>query len=109
MFLLIWGWRAKWLPLGLSQTLDCVTCERPRPFQLVLQYRIFHLYWIIRAVTSRRYVRMCTVCSRGPEVDRAYAESGLGGDPVPVGDRYGLLAAGVLVGFVALAAALGLI
>jgi hypothetical protein len=56
------------------------TCERPRPFQLVLHYRIFHLYWILRAVTSRRYVRMCTVCSRGPEVDRAYAESGLGGD-----------------------------
>ena len=109
MFLLIWGWRSKILSLGPTGTWACGPCERPRPFELVLHYRIFHFYWILRAVTSRRYLQMCTVCSRGPEVDQSYALTGRDGDPVPAIDRYGLLVAGVVVGLVGLAAVLGLL
>jgi hypothetical protein len=109
VFIFIWGWRSKILALGPAGTLACGPCERPRPFQLVLQYRYFHLYWLLRAVTKRHYLQLCTICSRGPEMDRMQIETRLGGDPVPALDRYGLYAGLAVVGLIISAAALGLI
>jgi hypothetical protein len=95
--MIIWGSRGKSLDLGFVGTEHCVTCEKPRPFHLYLQYRYGHLYWIFRAVTRKEYLKACEVCHRGVKLDTKQTEATFQKHPIPFVDRFGLLLVGVAV------------
>jgi len=94
--MIIWGSRGRTLKLGSAGSESCSTCEQSRNFNLYLDYRYGHLYWIIRVVTQRQYYRMCEICRHGSMLDRKEVEARLGTDPIPAFDRYGLAVAGAV-------------
>jgi hypothetical protein len=102
--MLIWGSRSKNVELGVVATQPCGTCEKERPFKLVLDYRYGHLWYLFRLVLEKNYAIVCEVCRRGWRVDAAKAEAGLGRNPIPFATRWSWAA---LVGLVALCLAGG--
>jgi len=95
--MLIWGSGGKQVDLGVLEQRECGTCEKSRPFKLTLIYKYFHLYWIFKCVTEKKYWLMCEICSRGWELDRKKVEENLTKSPIPISDRYGLAVFGLLI------------
>jgi hypothetical protein len=94
----IWGHGTKTMNLGSVGVESCATCERPRNFNLILQYRYFHAYWIFKAVTKKSYLKLCEICSRGWELDEKKVASVLQRAPsIPFMDRFGCLIAFLIV------------
>jgi hypothetical protein len=44
--MIVWGSGGDALNLGTLQTKRCDVCEKERPFNVILQYRYWGLYWI---------------------------------------------------------------
>ena len=100
--MIVWGSAGDVLNLGPRESKECATCERSRPFDLMLQYRYGGLYWVFNFVMERKYMLLCSVCGRGWALDQRQIEKEVGAVPIPFMRRYGLamLAATVcLVGF----------
>src|SRR5262249_20350748 len=104
--MIIWGSRGKALDLGVIGTEDCATCEKPRPFHLYLQYRYAHVYWIFKAITEKKYLKLCEICQRGWELDKKKTEETLTNVPIPFMDRFGYLVGIAIVGVIILIAVL---
>jgi hypothetical protein len=90
--MVVWGSQGQQVNLGLLEERYCETCERQRPFMLMLAYTYFHLYWIFRCVTKRKYWMSCEVCSHGWELETKTIEAHLMKYPIPRVDRFGLAA-----------------
>lgn len=86
--MIIWGSGGKAVDLGKVKVCSCETCEKERPFHLLLQYRYVHLYWL-RWVTKKKYHLACSVCNRGWELDTKEVESKFEKSPIPFMTRYG--------------------
>ena len=103
--MIIWGSGGKSVALGSPEYRRCETCERDRQFNVVLHYRYFHLYWILRAVTEKKYYLLCEACSRGWELDKQLGEGRFSASAIPFMDRFGLLiglsAVGLLIAIAA--------
>ena len=91
MFFLIWGSRTVLLWLGFPETHDCATCKQPRQFQLALQYRLAHMYYIFGTVSQEQYLGLCTTCQHGWKVEYSQAKVLVQKDPVPFMNRWGWL------------------
>lgn len=63
--MIIWGSGGDVINLGTLETRRCEVCEKDRPFNLILQYRYWGLYWIFNFVTEKKYMLLCDVCQRG--------------------------------------------
>lgn len=101
--MIVWGSGGDVIDLGNVDTRRCQTCERDRPFTMVLQYRYWGLYWIFNFVTKKAYLLTCDVCNRGWEVEANTIERHLTAAPIPFMRRYGIVVlAGVVVGSVLL-------
>lgn len=86
--MIIWGSGGGGADLGQVELRHCETCEKERPFKLLLQYRYAHLYYL-RWVTEKHYHLACDVCRRGWELKTADVEQKLEKNPIPFMTRYG--------------------
>lgn len=69
--MLIWGSRGESKDLGQIETKPCPTCEKDRPFHLYVNYRLHHIWYLLKWVTQRQCLQLCEVCRRGAEVDKS--------------------------------------
>ena len=86
--MIIWGSGGGGADLGVAEHRACPTCERERPFKVLLQYRYAHLYYL-RWVTKKAYFLACEVCQRGFALDAKAVEAKLEKHPIPFMTRYG--------------------
>jgi len=100
MSMIIWGSGGRHVDLGSLEHAHCQTCEADRPFKLTLVYKYFHLYWVFKCVTQKKYWAACNVCNRGYELESSKVEQTLEKSPIPLTHRYGLAVLGVLVAVV---------
>jgi len=96
--MIIWGSGSGGVDLGVAEQRNCLTCEKERPFKVLLQYKYSHLYYL-RWVTKKTYHLVCDVCRRGWELKATDIEPKLKENPIPFMTRYGWA---FLVGFVAI-------
>lgn len=59
--MIIWGSGGDTVNLGTQETKYCNTCEKERPFNLILQYRYWGFYWFFNCVTQKKYLLLCDV------------------------------------------------
>ncbi|MDC8759554.1 hypothetical protein OIK44_18380 [Janthinobacterium sp. hw3] len=76
------------MDLGQVDTRACPSCEKERPFNLLLQYKYRHVYYF-RWVSKRVYHVACSVCNRGAQVDTKETQAKLEKDPIPFMTRRG--------------------
>lgn len=98
--MLIWGSKGAVADLGVQAHHHCATCERERPFKLALQYKIHHLYYLFKWVSSKQYLLVCEVCQRGSQLVAKDVESKLTKNPIPVMHRFGWVLLVALIGLV---------
>jgi hypothetical protein len=101
--MIIWGSGGESKDLGVMETRRCDTCEKDRPFKLVLQYRYGHIWYLFKWVSERKYVLQCDVCHHGWQVDTKQVESNLKTNPIPFATRYGLAFLAGVIGIAVLA------
>jgi len=81
--------------LGEITKNECPTCETERPFNLLISYRYFCLYWIFGFVTKKQYMMCCDICERGAELETNKIDPFLKehnvDNPIPFMKRYGIL------------------
>ena len=87
--MIIWGTRGETKALGKVGLQVCEICQREQPFNVMLQYRFAHLYFIFAWVTSKQYFLVCEVCQGGWELDPQQVEANLPRHPIPFYQRYG--------------------
>ena len=102
--MIVWGSGGDVINLGTPETRRCDTCERDRPFNVMLQYRYWGLYWIFNFVTEKKYMLLCSICSRGWQLETGKVEQALSSIPIPFMHRYGIL---VLIGVIAVLVIIG--
>ena len=93
--MLVWGTGGECKNLGTISHRDCETCERSRPYDLILEYRYWGMYWIFNFITGKKYWLLCDVCQRGWELHQTEVEKHFESLPIPFMQRFGLA---VLVG-----------
>lgn len=104
--MIIWGSGGDIIHFGPVKTTQCGHCNTERPFNLMLQYRYGHLYYVFGFVTKKEYVLACDTCSRGIVLDSKETESRLGKSPIPFMRRFGMvILIALIVGLVMFAAA----
>jgi hypothetical protein len=89
--MIVWGSGGDILNLGTLETSRCEVCEKDRPFNLILQYRYWGLYWIFNFVTEKKYMLLCDVCQRGWELESSKVEGVMKSVPIPFMRRFGFL------------------
>lgn len=87
--MLIWGSHGKVSDLGQVETKHCENCEKERSFKLMLHYRVSHIWYLFKWVSSKQYLMLCDVCSRGTKLDSKSVEPTLAKNPIPFSSRYG--------------------
>lgn len=96
--MIIWGSGGGSADLGVVERKSCATCEKERPFKILLQYRYAHLYYF-RWVTGRSYRLACDICHRGWDLKPKDVDPVLRKSAIPFLTRYGWT---FLAGFVGL-------
>ncbi len=89
--------------LGQRETHWCAQCGQQRRFELLLIYKCWCLYWIFGVVTSRKYLKRCSACGSGWELD-AKKVAPFVQPAIPFMQRFGLLS---LVAAIALVIGVG--
>jgi len=103
--MIVWGSGGNVVNLGTVETRPCSTCEKDRPFNLIMRYRYFGLFWIFNTITEKKYYLLCDVCNRGWELENKRVEKTLKSVPIPWMNRYGILVLlGIPVGLLAVGA-----
>ena len=102
--MIVWGKKGHVANLGPQGSRHCPVCERERPFHLMLQYTVHHIWYVFKWVSGKEYGAMCEVCQRGDRLNAKAVESKLGKSPIPFGARWGWA---FLAGMVAIAAVVG--
>lgn len=87
--MLIWGSKGEVSDLGVQCSQHCPTCERERPFKLMLQYKVHHIWYLFKWVTQKQYMLVCDVCQRGAKLDAKEVEGKLTKHPIPFLSRFG--------------------
>jgi hypothetical protein len=103
--MLIWGSKGELADLGHVETKHCETCEKERSFKLMLQYKVSHIWYLFKWVSSKQYLLLCDICHRGAKLEAKSVEPTLAKNPIPFSSRYGWT---FLVGFIALLVGFGM-
>lgn len=104
--MIVWGKKGHVADLGSQGSRHCPICEKERPFHLMLQYTVHHIWYVFKWVTGKQYGTVCEVCQRGDKLDAKAVESKLQKSPIPFGARWSWA---FLVGMIAIAAVFGAI
>jgi hypothetical protein len=94
--MLIWGSGGGAKDIKDTGTKFCPTCETARPFKLMVQYKTAHVYYC-KWVSSKQYLNICTICSRGEVCDTKETEKSLEKPVIPLWDRRGWLIPATLI------------
>lgn len=86
---IVWGGGGDSVDLGNVKRCHCATCERVRPFKVLLQYRYAHVYWIFAWVSEKKYMLVCDICHRGWALKTEEVEKSFSKHPIPFMRRYG--------------------
>jgi len=98
--MLIWGWKTHAVNLEHREYHHCATCGRTRKFQAVVQYRLFHLYWLLGFIAGKRYMMLCDVCRLGWYLDADRIEPFLEKRPIPLLHQYGLFGSVIAIAII---------
>lgn len=74
--MLVWGSGGGHAQIAEAGTGLCANCNAVRPFSFGVNYRYAHIWYIFKWITSRSYVRLCSVCEKGSKVTKAEALAG---------------------------------
>lgn len=102
--MIVWGKKGHIADLGPEGSRHCPACEKERPFRLILQYTVHHIWYLFRWVSGKQYGAVCEVCRRGDPLDAKAVESKLQKSPIPFGARWSWA---FLAGLIAIAAVFG--
>ncbi|KAF1685687.1 hypothetical protein B1992_10825 [Pseudoxanthomonas broegbernensis] len=105
--MIVWGSGGDVVQLGAAGTHDCGTCQAPREYRHLLNYRYAHIWYLFAWVTEKNYFTACAVCGRGRRHDSGSFERQLGRVPIPIHRRFGGLALLGVAAIVAVAALAG--
>ena len=101
--LYIWGSGGDRVVAASAGSRECAVCNSVQPFELVVDYRYFHVWYLLSWVTSRKHAFACTRCGNGTPAERAEYAPLLQKDPIPFLRRRGwtlpLLAAAPTLAF----------
>lgn len=101
--LYIWGSGGDRAVAASAGTRMCAICTSVQPFELVVDYRYFHFWYLLSWVTKREYAFACTRCGNATRAERAEVAPLLHKDPIPFLRRRGwtlpLLAAAPTLAF----------
>ena len=86
--MLIWGSAGESKNLGFIESGHCQTCERTKPFNLVLHYRYAHIWYIFQWVSKKQYYKLCGTCQHGFELDNKKVEAHLTQNPISLYKRF---------------------
>lgn len=101
--MLVWGSKGGVMDLGAQGNRPCAVCERERSFHLMLQYKVHHLWHVIKWVTDKQYALVCEVCHRGEKLVTQAVEAKLGKPKIPTSSgRAVLVVVATIVGLAAL-------
>ena len=72
----LFGWGHRTAQLGTAGMRHCTNCAQTRSVQTVLEYRYFHVFWIVGAILTRSYHFGCSGCgieiqARDPKLRKA--------------------------------------
>jgi hypothetical protein len=101
-----WGARSDVVHVDHLEPSHCARCGTDQPRNLYLTYRVRHLWYLFRWVSSRLYTSECSGCGQAQEVPRAEAQQGRP-DPVGFMNRFGWaigLGAILVIGVIAVVA-----
>jgi len=93
----VWGSGGDRAVAGSAGSRVCPICNSPQPFDLVVDYRYFHFWYLLSWVTSRKYAVVCARCGNGGSIDRAEARQMSQKDPIPFLRRRGWLIPAVIL------------
>jgi len=85
----IWGSGGDQAVVANAGSRPCAICNSLQPFNLVVNYRYWHFWYVLSFVTRRRYEFSCTRCGNGVVAQPAEYRSLLGKDPIPFMRRRG--------------------
>jgi hypothetical protein len=102
--MIVWGKKGHVANLGSQGSRHCPVCEKERPFHLMLQYTVHHIWYVFKWVSGKQYGTVCEVCQRGDKLDAKAVESKLEKSPIPFGARWGWA---FLAGLIAIVAVFG--
>jgi len=85
----IWGSGGDSAVAGNAGVRNCPICQSAQPFNIVVNYRYWHFWYLLSFVTRRRYSTVCTRCGNGTDAQRSDYEGKLGKDPIPFVRRRG--------------------
>ncbi|WP_028104324.1 hypothetical protein [Pseudoduganella violaceinigra] len=86
--MIIWGSKGEAVVLDAHEHKHCPTCEKERKFLLQLQYKVSHIWYIFKWVSSKQYVRVCEICLRGDRLVAKSVEERFGKPPIPFMSRW---------------------
>ena len=96
--MIIWGSGSGGGEISETEPQHCGTCEKARPFKLLVEYSYAHVYFF-RWVTRKKYHLACGICRRGVELTASEVEEKLGRNPIPFMTRFGWTIPVGLIGF----------
>jgi hypothetical protein len=88
---LIMNYGTDFAPLGTVGQIHCPTCKETQPEVAVVQYKYAGVFWLFTFVMSRKYLRICSKCKRGIEVDRSSLGALAEKNNIPFMRRFGFL------------------
>ena len=86
--MIVWGSKGEAVDLGAQESKHCPTCEKERPFHLLLQYKVRHIWYIFKWVSEKQYTLVCEVCHRGEKLVSKAVEAKLQKSPIPFMSRW---------------------
>jgi hypothetical protein len=87
--MLWWGSKGKFINLGPMGARQCGVCEKSRNFSLILSYKVHHIWYLLRWITSKSYAITCDICNHATAADPLEIEAAAEKHPVPWFDRFG--------------------
>jgi hypothetical protein len=102
--MIVWGAKSEVANTGPQASRHCPTCEKERPFHLVLQYTVRHIWYVFKWVTGKQYATVCESASAGTSWTPRRWSPTLSKPPIPFGTRWGWA---FLAGMIAIAAVFG--
>ena len=102
--MIVWGSKGEVSVLEAHEHKHCPVCEKERTFLVQLHYKVNHIWYLFKWVTSKQYVKVCEVCQRGEKLATSAVEEKFGKPAIPFMVRWGwAFLVALIVGFVVFA------
>lgn len=86
--MIVWGSKGEVSVLEANEHKHCPVCEKERTFLVQLHYKVNHIWYLFKWVTSKQYVKVCEVCQRGEKLAASAVEAKFGKPAIPFMARW---------------------